>query len=231
MAVSIKNDWDKILEPEFEKQYYLQLRRKLTEEYRTQKIFPSMYDIFNALRYSSYESTKAVILGQDPYHNDGQAHGLSFSVQKGTDIPPSLKNIYKELHSDLGIVIPGHGDLSSWAKQGVLLLNSILTVRAHKAASHKNIGWETFTDSIISLLNEREDPAVFVLWGAFAQSKSRFITNPAHLIISSPHPSPLSASRGFFGSRPFSRTNTFLQSCGRSPIDWSLPEDPSEEKV
>ena len=195
MAVSIKNDWDSILEPEFDKEYYLQLRRKLTEEYRTQKIFPSMYDIFNALRYSSYESTKAVILGQDPYHNDGQAHGLSFSVQKGIEIPPSLKNIYKELHTDLGAVIPGHGDLSSWAKQGVLLLNSILTVRAHKPASHKNIGWETFTDNIISLLNEREDPAVFVLWGAFAQSKSRLITNPAHLIISSPHPSPLSASQ------------------------------------
>jgi uracil-DNA glycosylase len=183
-----------------------------------------MHDIFNALKLCSYAGVRAVILGQDPYHGDGQAHGLSFSVKKGVAIPPSLHNIYKELESDTGLSPPSHGELTDWASSGALLLNSILTVRAHEPTSHKQIGWEAFTDRIISLLNEREAPAVFILWGAYAQSKGKLITNSRHLILSSPHPSPLSASRGFFGSKPFSRANEFLRSIGNDPIDWAIKE-------
>ena len=181
-----------------------------------------MFDIFNALHYTSYEDTKICIIGQDPYHGVGQAHGLSFSVRKGVAPPPSLLNIFKELEDDLGIKRPTTGCLEPWAKQGVLLLNSVLTVRANHAASHRNLGWEEFTDKIISLLNEREKPLVFILWGNFAISKKKLITNPNHLILTSPHPSPLSASRGFFGSHPFSKANKFLMEHGQTPIDFSL---------
>lgn len=222
MAVLFENDWGAILNAEFEKPYYKTLRANLADEYKNHQVFPDMYDIFNAFHLTSYSDTKVVILGQDPYHDDFQAHGLSFSVMKGIAIPPSLRNIYKELNEDLGCTIPQHGCLSKWAEEGVLLLNSILTVRAHQAASHKNIGWETFTDSVISVLNEREKPVVFILWGAFAQSKASLITSPQHLIIRSAHPSPLSASRGFFGSRPFSKANEFLIKNGISPIDWQI---------
>lgn len=222
MAVLFENDWGAILNAEFEKPYYKTLRANLADEYKNHQVFPDMYDIFNAFHLTSYSDTKVVILGQDPYHDDFQAHGLSFSVMKGIAVPPSLRNIYKELNEDLGCTIPQHGCLSKWAEEGVLLLNSILTVRAHQAASHKNIGWETFTDSVISILNEREKPVVFILWGAFAQSKASLITSPQHLIIRSAHPSPLSASRGFFGSRPFSKANEFLIKNGISPIDWQI---------
>ncbi|NLW70556.1 MAG: uracil-DNA glycosylase [Eubacteriaceae bacterium] len=222
MAVILENDWDGILAPQFESAPYRVLRAKLANEYKTQRVFPDMFDIFNAFRYTSYGATKAVILGQDPYHNEGQAHGLSFSVPEGVDLPASLRNIYKELESDLGIPPAKSGNLTKWAKQGVLLLNSVLTVRAHQAASHRALGWEGFTDGVISVINEKTSPVVFILWGAFAQSKTALITNPMHLIISSPHPSPLSASRGFFGSKPFSRTNDFLISTGQTPIDWAL---------
>jgi uracil-DNA glycosylase len=183
-----------------------------------------MYDIFNALHYTSYENTKVVILGQDPYHNKGQAHGLSFSVQEGIEPPPSLINIFKELHDDLGCKVPNNGSLVPWAKQGVLLLNAVLTVREHQANSHQGIGWESFTDRVIEIINAREKPAVFILWGRPAQRKKTMITNPAHLIIESSHPSPLSASRGFFGSRPFSRANEFLKAHQIEPIDWQLPD-------
>lgn len=222
MAVLFENDWGEILSDEFEKPYYKVLRINLANEYKSYRVFPDMYDIFNAFHLTSYEDTKVVILGQDPYHDDMQAHGLSFSVMKGIAIPPSLRNIYKELHDDLGCSIPSHGYLTKWAEEGVLLLNSVLTVRAHQAASHKNIGWETFTDNVISILNERQKPMVFILWGAFAQSKEKLITSPQHLIIKSPHPSPLSASRGFFGSRPFSKANDFLVKNGMTPIDWQI---------
>ncbi len=222
MAVLFENDWGEILSDEFEKPYYKVLRINLANEYKSYRVFPDMYDIFNAFHLTSYEDTKVVILGQDPYHDDMQAHGLSFSVMKGIAIPPSLRNIYKELHDDLGCSIPSHGYLTKWAEEGVLLLNSVLTVRAHQAASHKNIGWETFTDNVISILNERQKPMVFILWGAFAQSKEKLITSPQHLIIKSPHPSPLSASRGFFGSRPFSKANDFLVKNGMTPVDWQI---------
>ncbi len=222
MAVLFENDWGDILNPEFEKPYYRTLRANLANEYKNYQVFPDMYDIFNAFHLTSYNDTKVVILGQDPYHDDFQAHGLSFSVMKGIAIPPSLRNIYKELNDDLGCTIPDHGCLTKWAEEGVLLLNSILTVRAHQAASHKKIGWETFTDAVISMLNEREKPVVFILWGAFAQSKEELITSPQHLIIKSPHPSPLSASRGFFGSRPFSKANEFLVRNGIEPVDWQI---------
>ncbi|MBR6800662.1 MAG: uracil-DNA glycosylase [Eubacteriaceae bacterium] len=222
MAVLFENDWGEILREEFEKDYYKTLRVNLAAEYKNHQVFPDMYDIFNAFHLTSFEDTKVVILGQDPYHDDMQAHGLSFSVMKGVDIPPSLRNIYKELNEDLGCDIPQHGCLVKWAEEGVLLLNSVLTVRAHQAASHKNLGWQNFTDSVISILNDREKPVVFILWGAYAQSKEVLITSPQHLIIKSPHPSPLSASRGFFGSRPFSKANDFLIKNGFSPIDWQI---------
>lgn len=222
--VELGNDWDGILKDEFEKEYYLKIRRILAAEYKNHTVYPDMYDIFNALKFTPFSEVKAVIIGQDPYHEPNQAHGLSFSVKKGVDIPPSLVNIYKEMQSDLGITPPSHGNLSSWAKEGVLLLNATLTVRAHLANSHATIGWQTFTDRIISLLNESEQPIAFLLWGANAKRKSELITNPRHLILTSAHPSPLSAFRGFFGSRPFSKINAFLEQNGRTSIEWKIPE-------
>lgn len=222
MAVEFKNDWQEILKDEFQKDYYKELRKKLVYEYKHYKIYPDMYDLFNALHYTSYEDTKICIIGQDPYHGERQAHGLSFSVREGVQPPPSLLNIYKEMEDDLGIKPPKTGCLIPWAKQGVLLLNAVLTVRANSAASHRSLGWEEFTDRIIELLNEREKPLVFILWGNFAISKKELITNPNHLILTSPHPSPLSANRGFFGSKPFSKANAFLEQTGQTPIDFSL---------
>lgn len=219
--VKLGNDWDEILENEFKKDYYLKIREFLKAEYSSKVIYPPMFDIFNALRYTSFESTRVVILGQDPYHEPGQAHGLSFSVKKGIKIPPSLVNIYKELKTDIGMEIPNHGELTSWAKQGVLLLNATLTVRQGLANSHQNIGWSIFTDNIIKALNESSKPVVFILWGGNARSKKKYISNPNHLIIESAHPSPLSAYNGFFGSRPFSRTNEFLSKNGFEPINWN----------
>ncbi len=222
--VNIGNEWDELLKGEFDKEYYLKLRQFLISEYSQYKIYPNMYNIFNALKYTSYSDVKAVILGQDPYHQPGQAQGLCFSVQKGTPQPPSLQNIFKELKSDLGIEPPHHGELISWAQHGVLLMNTVLTVREGQPNSHKGKGWEIFTDRVIQLLNEREKPMVFILWGGNARSKKSLITNPAHLILESPHPSPLSAYNGFFGNRHFSRTNEFLVSKGIEPIDWRIPE-------
>lgn len=220
--VNLGNDWTEILKEEFEKDYYICLRDFLTEEYANQKIYPPKEDVFNALRYSAYGDTKVVILGQDPYHQPGQAHGLCFSVNKGVKIPPSLVNIYKELQTDLGINPPDHGYLADWAKQGVLLLNATLTVRDSQPNSHKNKGWEIFTDRVIEALNKREIPMVFILWGANARAKEELITNPAHMILSGAHPSPLSAYNGFFGGQYFSRANRFLQATGQKAIDWQL---------
>lgn len=216
------NDWQDLLQEEFEKSYYQNLRKYLIKEYSTKIIYPDKYDIFNALKFTSYSDVKVVILGQDPYHGPNQAHGLSFSVKKGVKIPPSLVNIYKELQDDIGCYIPNNGYLESWAKQGVLLLNTVLTVRAHEANSHRNIGWEIFTDKIISLLNDRTDPIVFILWGNPSIAKTKLITNKQHFIITSPHPSPLSAYRGFLGSKPFSKTNEFLKSINKEPINWQI---------
>lgn len=220
--VNIGNEWDDILKGEFDKEYYLRLREFLKYEYGHYHIYPNMYDIFNALKYTSYSDVKAVILGQDPYHQPGQAHGLCFSVKKGTPLPPSLQNIYKELQSDLGIPPASHGELISWAKNGVLLMNTVLTVRESQPNSHKNKGWEIFTDRVIELLNKRQKPMVFILWGANARSKAKLITNRNHLILQSAHPSPLSAYNGFFGSRHFSQTNAFLEEHGIEPIDWRI---------
>lgn len=222
MSVFIGNDWDQLLAAEWEKTYYQNLRKELIKEYRNYKVYPDMYDIFNALKSVAYEDCKVLILGQDPYHGKGQAHGYAFSVKKGVRTPPSLLNIYKEMHEDIGTYIPDNGYLKKWADQGVLLLNTSLTVRAGEPNSHEKLGWEILTDRIIKLLNDREKPIVFILWGRNAQSKEQFITNPKHLIIKSPHPSPFSASRGFFGSKPFSRTNNFLKSVGQEPIDWQI---------
>lgn len=222
MRQILKNDWNELLKDEFSKDYYLSLREFLKNEYTTKIIYPDKYDIFNALHYTSYKDVKVVILGQDPYHGPNQAHGLSFSVSPGVKIPPSLLNIYKELNSDLGCYIPNNGYLKKWADQGVLLLNTSLTVRADEANSHKNKGWEIFTDKIISLINEKTDPVVFLLWGNNAINKKKLITNKQHLILSSTHPSPLSASRGFFGSKPFSKINKFLVSVNKAPIDWQI---------
>ncbi|MBQ3589229.1 MAG: uracil-DNA glycosylase [Clostridia bacterium] len=219
--VHIGNDWDEVLKDEFASDYYLKIRSILKHEYASYTIFPSMYDIFNALKYTSYSDTKVVILGQDPYHEIGQAHGLSFSVQRGVKIPPSLVNIYKELNSDIGMKIPSHGELTSWARQGVLLLNATLTVRQGQANSHKDIGWAIFTDAIIKKLDLQNNPMVFILWGANARSKKKYITNKNHLVIESAHPSPLSAYNGFFGSKPFSKANDFLSKNGVMPIDWN----------
>ncbi|MGL5642528.1 MAG: uracil-DNA glycosylase [Paraclostridium sp.] len=221
--VNIGNDWDEILEGEFEKPYYLELREFLKNEYSTQTIFPDMNDIFNALKYTSYKDTKVLILGQDPYHGENQAHGLAFSVKPGVKTPPSLLNMYKELKTEFNCFIPNNGYLVPWTKQGVLLLNTALTVRAHEANSHKGKGWETFTDNIIKLLNLRDEPVIFVLWGNNARSKKKLIDTEKHYIIESAHPSPLSASRGFFGSKPFSKTNDILVSLGKMPIDWQIP--------
>ena len=222
MRQILKNDWNELLKDEFSKDYYLSLREFLKNEYTTKIIYPDKYDIFNALHYTSYKDVKVVILGQDPYHGPNQAHGLSFSVSPGVKIPPSLLNIYKELNSDLGCDTPNNGYLKKWADQGVLLLNTSLTVRAGEANSHKNKGWEIFTDKIISLINEKTDPVVFLLWGNNAINKKKLITNKQHLILSSTHPSPLSASRGFFGSKPFSKINKFLISVNKAPIDWQI---------
>ncbi|MBQ2114287.1 MAG: uracil-DNA glycosylase [Selenomonadales bacterium] len=218
-----QNDWAPLLEAEMQKDYYQKLRTILIKEYKTRTIYPDMYDIFNAMHYTPYDKVKVVILGQDPYHGPRQAHGLSFSVLPGVDAPPSLVNIFKELESDLGCRVPNHGCLKHWAEQGVLLLNTVLTVREYQANSHQGIGWEEFTDHIITLLNQRKEPMVFILWGRPAQRKQSMITNPDHLVITSPHPSPLSAYRGFFGSRPFSKANEFLAEHGMAPIDWQLP--------
>ena len=220
--VEIGNDWDELLAPEWKQEYYQKLRRILAHEYRTQTVYPDMYDIFNALKYTPYHSVKAVILGQDPYHGPGQAHGLSFSVRKPVPPPPSLQNIIEEQKNDLGISPPSHGDLTKWAEQGVLLLNTVLTVRRGQPNSHAGIGWQILTDRIISLLNQRETPLVFLLWGANAGQKQRLLTAEHHLILKAPHPSPLSAHRGFFGCRHFSKTNQFLEGAGETPIDWSL---------
>ena len=218
----INNDWDNLLEKEFEKPYYKNLRCFLDNEYQNCTIYPPAKYIYSALRLTPYENTKVVILGQDPYHEPNQAHGLAFSVVKGERIPPSLVNIYKELNDDLGCTIPNHGYLEKWANQGVLLLNTVLTVREHLANSHKGKGWEELTDSIIRILNKKNEPVVFILWGANARSKKAFITNSKHLIIESAHPSPLSAYNGFFGSKPFSKTNNFLIQNNLSPIDWQI---------
>jgi len=219
----LKNDWEPLLAPESEKPYYQKLRQFLKEEYSTHVIYPRANDIFNALHYTSYEDTKVVILGQDPYHGPDQAHGLSFSVQPGVKTPPSLQNMYKELHADLGCEIPNNGYLVKWAEQGVLLLNAVLTVRQGEANSHKGKGWEHFTDRVIELLNEREKPLIFILWGRHAQAKKKLITNSNHHIIESVHPSPLSARRGFFGSKPFSKVNDLLSSMDEKKIDWQIP--------
>ena len=207
--IIFNNDWQGLLNDEFNQAYYQELRQFLITEYRTKTIYPDMHDIFNALHYTAYKDIKVVILGQDPYHGPNQAHGLSFSVKPGIAPPPSLVNIFKELQSDLDCYIPNNGYLKKWADQGVLLLNTALTVVAGQANSHRNIGWETFTDKVITLLNERQDPIVFILWGNNALSKAKLITNSNHYILKSPHPSPLSAFRGFFGSRPFSKTNNY----------------------
>jgi len=212
------NDWDEVLKGEFEKEYYLNLREFLKREYSSRTIFPDMFDIFNALKFTPYSKVKAVILGQDPYHEPGQAHGLCFSVKRGVKVPPSLQNIYKELYDDTGIEIPQHGCLENWAKEGVLLLNTVLTVRAHMANSHKNKGWEIFTDRVIELLNERSEPMVFILWGANARAKKALITNAKHLVLEGAHPSPLSAYNGFFGGKYFSKTNDFLE----EPVNWEI---------
>lgn len=222
--VNIGNSWDELLKDEFQKEYYLKLREFLKEEYQHYNIYPNMFDIFNALKNTAYEDVKVVILGQDPYHGINQAHGCSFSVKKGVEPPPSLKNIFKELKDDLGCPISKHGDLTEWTKQGVLLLNTVLTVREKNPNSHANHGWEILTDKIISLLNERKQPMVFLLWGRNAQSKIKLITNPHHLILKAPHPSPLSAYNGFFGCKHFSKTNEFLIQNGMKPIDWQLGE-------
>lgn len=219
--VHLGNDWDEILKGEFDKEYYKSIRNFLKREYFTFTVFPPMNDIFNALKYTPYSNTRVVILGQDPYHEIGQAHGLSFSVRKGIKIPPSLVNIYKELNNDIGMQIPSHGELTSWAKQGVLLLNATLTVREGQANSHSKIGWAIFTDEIIKKLDKQDNPMVFILWGANARSKKAYITNKNHLIIESAHPSPLSAHNGFFGSKPFSRANSFLEKHGVAPINWN----------
>ncbi|MBN1039957.1 uracil-DNA glycosylase [Clostridium botulinum] len=218
----LKNDWNNYIGNEFEKDYYLKLRKNLAQEYKTKTIYPDMYNIFNALHYTAFDDVKVVILGQDPYHGPNQAHGLSFSVNPGVRTPPSLLNIYKELKDDIGCYIPNNGYLKKWADQGVLLLNTVLTVRAGEANSHKNIGWQIFTDNIIKVLNTREKPIVFILWGNNAIRKEELITNPKHHIIKSVHPSPLSASRGFFGSKPFSKTNEFLKNDNETLIDWQI---------
>ncbi len=220
--VNIGNDWDTVIGEEFKKDYYLKLREFLKAEYSRETVYPDMYSIFNALKMTPYSSVKAVILGQDPYHEPGQAHGLCFSVQDGTPLPPSLRNIYKEMETDLGIKPSKSGCLTSWAEQGVLLLNTVLTVRRGAANSHAGKGWEILTDEIIKRLNEKQEPVVFILWGRNARSKKAFIINPIHGIIESAHPSPLSAFNGFFGSRPFSRTNQFLAVNGIPPINWTV---------
>lgn len=218
--VNIGNDWDELLSEEIQKEYYLKLRAFLAKEYKTGTIYPDMYDIFNALKLTPYNDVKVVIIGQDPYHGQGQAHGLCFSVLPGVTPPPSLVNIYKEIQTEYGTEPPKNGDLTRWAKQGVLLLNTVLTVKAGMANSHRGIGWEIFTDKIIQLLNEREKPIVFILWGGNAKRKQSLITNPNHLVLTAAHPSPLSAYNGFFGCGHFRKCNDFLISKNQKPIEW-----------
>lgn len=220
--VQFNNSWDILLKDEFEKPYYLNLRKFLANEYKTQTIYPNMNDIFNALKYTDYQNVKVVILGQDPYHQPNQAHGLCFSVKKGVNPPPSLQNMYKEIHAEYGYPIPNHGELTYWAEQGVLMLNTVLTVRESQPNSHKGMGWEIFTDDIITLLNQRPEPMVFLLWGANARAKTKLITNPAHLVLCSAHPSPLSAYNGFFGNNHFKKANEFLKQNGMKEIDWQI---------
>ncbi len=220
--MAITGEWEKALKMEFGKPYYAELYKTIGEEYKTRQIFPPAKDIFNAFTFAPLEEVKVVILGQDPYHGEGQANGLAFSVHPGVKVPPSLVNIYAELHDDLGCDIPDNGDLTKWAKQGVMLLNTVLTVRAHQANSHRGIGWEEFTDAAIRVLADQDRPLVFILWGTPARKKKALIHNPKHLVLESPHPSPLSAYHGFFGSRPFSKTNAFLEQNGLSPIDWQI---------
>ena len=219
---AIDNDWLEPLSGEFKKDYYRRLYKTVKQEYETRQIFPDPEDIFNAFAFTPLSKVKVVILGQDPYHNYGQAHGLCFSVKPDVAVPPSLVNIYKELHDDCGCYIPNNGYLKKWADQGVMLLNTVLTVRAHAANSHRGIGWEEFTDAAIRILNDQDRPMVFILWGRPAQTKKVMLTNPRHLILEAPHPSPLSAYRGFFGSRPFSQTNAYLEKNGLTPIDWQI---------
>ena len=222
--ISFGNDWDSLLAAEFEKEYYTELRSFLIEEYKSRRIYPPADDIFNAFKLTSYEDTKVVIIGQDPYHQQGQAHGLCFSVRKGIKTPPSLVNIFKELKEDLGIKPPSHGCLTEWAERGVLLLNATLTVRDGEPMSHRGKGWEILTDRVIEILNSREKPMCFILWGSSAKSKSALITNTNHMILEGAHPSPFSAYNGFFGGRYFSRANRFIDACGDIPIDWQLSE-------
>lgn len=221
---AISNDWLEPLKPEFGKPYYASLYKKVLSEYRTETVYPPANDIFKAFELTPLHKVKAVILGQDPYHEPGQAQGLCFSVNPGIDIPPSLQNIYKELHDDLGCRIPNNGSLVKWAQQGVLLLNTVLTVRAHRANSHKGIGWEEFTDAAIRALNEEDRPIAFLLWGRQAQAKEMMLTNPEHLILKAAHPSPLSAYNGFFGCRHFSKTNKYLEMNGLTPVDWQIED-------
>lgn len=218
----IANDWLQELEPEFKKPYYKDLYEFVKQEYNSTQVFPPSDEIFSAFHLTPLSEVKVVIIGQDPYHNVGQAHGLCFSVRPEVEIPPSLVNIYQELKDDLGCEIPNNGYLIKWAKQGVLMLNTVLTVRAHMAYSHRGKGWEEFTDAAIRTLNKQDRPMVFILWGRPAQMKKSMLNNPKHLILEAPHPSPLSAYRGFFGSKPFSKTNQFLQSNGIEPIDWQI---------
>lgn len=220
--VQFNNSWDILLKDEFQKPYYLNLRKFLVQEYKTQTIYPNMNNIFNALKYTDYKDVKVVILGQDPYHQPNQAHGLCFSVLKGVNPPPSLQNMYKEIHAEYGYPIPQHGELTYWAEQGVLMMNTVLTVRESQPNSHKGMGWEIFTDNVISLLNLRPEPMVFLLWGANARAKKKLITNPNHLVLESAHPSPLSAYNGFFGNGHFKKANEFLKSKGMSEIDWQI---------
>ena len=226
---AINNDWLDALKGEFSKPYYKKLFETVNQEYRTHRVYPPADDIFNAFHLTPLKDVKVVILGQDPYHGDGQAEGLSFSVKPGVDIPPSLVNIYQELHDDLGCTIPSHGNLVKWAEQGVLLLNTVLTVRAHQANSHQGHGWEQFTDAVIEAVNAQDRPIVFLLWGRPAQQKASMLTNPQHLILKAPHPSPLSAYRGFFGCRHFSQTNEFLEKNGLAPIDWQIENIKKEQ--
>lgn len=221
---ALEGDWYQALKDEFKKDYYRTLFETVRTEYQTRQIFPPADDVFNAFHLTPLKDVKVVILGQDPYHGENQAHGLCFSVKPGVDIPPSLVNIYKELQDDLGCTIPSHGYLTKWARQGVLMLNTVLTVRAHQANSHRGIGWEEFTDAAIRVLNEQDRPMVFILWGRPAQMKKSMLNNPKHLILEAPHPSPLSSYRGFFGSKPFSKTNNFLAANGMEPIDWQIDE-------
>ena len=220
--VQFNNSWDILLKDEFQKPYYLNLRKFLVQEYKSQTIYPHMNDIFNALKYTDYKDVKVVILGQDPYHQPNQAHGLCFSVKKGVNPPPSVQNMYKEIYAEYGFPIPQHGELTYWAEQGVLMMNTVLTVRESQPNSHKGMGWEIFTDNVISLLNLRPEPMVFLLWGANARAKKKIITNPNHLVLESAHPSPLSAYNGFFGNGHFKKANEFLKSNGLSETDWQI---------